>query len=400
MKKIYSFTLLLCFIFGISDSNAQTQYAWVQKAKFGGVARHRASGASCGNRGYMGLGHYNSVAPDVLFQDWWEYDPGTDTWTQKANFGGGLRYHCAAFTIGNFIYIGTGRAPNSVLMNDFWKYDVVNNTWSPIANFPGAARRGAVAFAINGFGYVGTGSYYADFYKYDPVANQWTAVAPLPASGRISAVAFMINNKGYVGTGDVGGPSGDLWEYNPTTNSWTAKANLPGLPRMEATGFALNGKGYIGTGDNFSSGTNYQDFWCFDPASNTWLQVADFAGAARRYLCSFTIGNRAYAGTGTSGINYDDFWEYGTISDITELNEQVDINVYPNPATENVTFSFSKQLNNALFFLYDSGGKMLSREQFSGTRFLMNRENLAAGVYFYSITSEEQYVSNGKIVLQ
>jgi hypothetical protein len=37
-----------------------------------------------GNKGYVGTGQYaGSLA------DFWEYDPLSNTWTQKANFGGG-----------------------------------------------------------------------------------------------------------------------------------------------------------------------------------------------------------------------------------------------------------------------------------------------------------------------
>jgi len=240
MKKIYTLLFLCSFVI---SADAQTQYGWVQKTSIPASGRHRSTALACGNRGYVGLGHINSIV-DVLFDDWWEYDPGTDTWAQKANFGGGLRYHAAGFTIGNAMYVGTGRAPSSVLMTDFWKYSPATNTWTSVANFPGAARRGAVGFEINGYGYVGTGSYYTDFYRYDPVANSWSAIAPL-AIGRTSSVGMSLNGKGYCGTGDIGGNSSDWYEYNPATNTWTPKASLTGLPRMEACGFTMGGRCYV-----------------------------------------------------------------------------------------------------------------------------------------------------------
>lgn len=396
MKKLFTLFILSVLFVG---ADAQTQYGWVQKSSIPAVGRHRSTALSCGNRGYVGLGHINSVV-DILYQDWWEYDPGTDTWAQKANFAGGLRYHAAGFTIGNNVYVGTGRAPSSVLMTDFWKYSPATNTWTSIAPFPGAARRGAVGFDINGYGYVGTGSYYADFYRYDPVLNQWTTAAPLPI-GRISAVAMSVNGKGYCGTGDIGGNSGDWYEYNPLLNVWTTKASLPGLPRMEACGFALNGECYVGTGDNYSSGDNYQDFWCYKPSTNSWIQVADFAGSARRYLVAFTLNGRAYAGTGTSGMNYNDWWEYGTISG-TEEYAAPTVSVYPVPSSGPVTFSFSKSTENAVtFILYDMDGRAVRISGFDACReFTIGREELPAGTYTYSITSDSRYISGGKIIFQ
>lgn len=396
MKKI--FTLLFAFLLWICVE-AQTQYGWVQKSSMPAAGRHRATALSCGNRGYVGFGHVNSIV-DVLYDDWWEYDPGSDTWSQKANFAGGVRYHMAGFTIGNNMFVGTGRAPNGVLMQDFWKYSPVTNAWTPVASFPGAARRGAVGFDINGYGYVGTGSYYADFYRYDPVMNNWTAIAPLPL-GRISAVAMSVNGKGYCGTGDIGGNSGDWYEYNPTLNQWITKASLPGLPRMEACGFELNGKCYLGTGDNYSSGVNYQDFWCYNPTTNSWMQVADFAGAARRYLVALTLNGRAYAGSGTSGMNYNDWWEFGSISGMEEV-QTPKVRVYPVPATGPVTFTFSNVWESSVtFVLYDMSGKEVMIESFDlGVEFTINRGDLPAGTYTYAITTDSRLIQSSTIIFQ
>lgn len=395
MKKLFTlFTILM-----VSDALlAQTDYGWVQKATLPAVGRHRSTALSCGNRGYLGLGHVNSVV-DVLYEDWWEYDPGTDTWSQKANYGGGLRYHAAGFTIGNYMYVGTGRDPNAVLHTDFWKYDPSNNVWTSVASFPGAARRGAVGFEINGYGYVGTGSYNNDFYRYDPMNNSWAPIASIP-TGRTSAVGMSLNGKGYCGTGDIGGNSGDWWEYTPSTNTWAQRATLAGLPRMEACGFALNGYCFVGTGDNYSSGTNYQDFWAWNPATNQWIQVADFGGSARRYLVAFTLNGRAYAGTGTSGINYNDWWEYGSISGVEEITAAT-VSTYPNPATDAIQFQLSRPLDHGTCILYDVQGNAVRIENFtSGTNFTILRNDLPAGVYTFSLTSGSDFISSGKIMFQ
>ena len=60
------------------------------------VRRH-AVGFSIGNKGYVGTGYDNNIN---YHNDFWEYDPATDTWTQKANFGGGARYGAVGFSIG------------------------------------------------------------------------------------------------------------------------------------------------------------------------------------------------------------------------------------------------------------------------------------------------------------
>ncbi|CAN5274787.1 hypothetical protein BH09BAC5_BH09BAC5_15500 [soil metagenome] len=407
MEKSYlrlnflKFTSAICAILFSCNSFSQTNFGWIEKGGFPGPARHRAIGASVGNRGYMGLGHINSVF-DVLFDDWFEYDPGTDTWSQKANFPGGPRMHPTAFVIANKIYVGTGRDVNTTLYNDFYCYDPATNMWVSIAPFPGAPRRGAVAFTLNGLGYVGTGSYHSNFYKYDPATDSWASVQNLPGTGRISAVACAINGKGYLSTGDDGGPNNDMWEYDPTLNSWTAKATLPGLPRMEACGFAMGGKFFVGTGDDFSSGTNYQDFWSYDPVTDSWLQLGDFAGAARRYMSSFVIGNRAYTSLGTSGINYADLWEFGSISGIEEnTNDNNNLTVYPNPIIDVATIHFSSSVKNASLILTGIEGKRIwIVNSVSGDQFQFEKNNLASGIYFLQLNEPGKNSVTKKICLQ
>lgn len=397
MKKI--FTLLL-FLSLVDCAVGQQQYGWVQKSSLPASGRHRSTMLACGNRVYLGLGHVNSVV-DVIYNDWWEYDPGSDSWSQKANYGGGLRYHATGFTIGNYMYVGTGRDPSGTLHKDYWEYDPTTNTWTSIANFPGAGRRGAVSFAINGYGYSGTGSYNADWYKYNPTSNSWSPIPNGPA-GRTSSVGMELNGKGYCGTGDIGGNTGDWWEYNPTTNTWTQKATLTGAPRMEACGFAFDGKCFVGTGDDYSSGNNYQDFWAWDPATNTWAQVTDFAGAARRYLVGTTLNGRVYAGTGTSGMNYNDFWEYGTISGIGEI-ENTTVNVYPVPsANQPVHVQFSKEIaSDVTCILYDVTGRAVRITTFGPcSDFVIEQNELAAGTYTYAITTGSDFISSGKLIFK
>ena len=72
---------------------------WTQKASFGGSARHRTTAFAIGNKGYLGLGHINSVT-NILYDDFWEYDPASNSWTQIANYPYPC-YHSTGFTIGN-----------------------------------------------------------------------------------------------------------------------------------------------------------------------------------------------------------------------------------------------------------------------------------------------------------
>jgi hypothetical protein len=97
------------------------------------------------------------------------YDPGTDTWTKKANFGGTARSEATGFSIGNKGYIGIGQRRNEGT-NDFWEFDPGTNTWIQKADFGGGPRHFAVGISIGNRGYIGTGvyPYYKDFWEYTP----------------------------------------------------------------------------------------------------------------------------------------------------------------------------------------------------------------------------------------
>ena len=408
MKNLLS----LIFILVLTSTESFAISNWTQKANFGGTARHRTTSFAIGNKGYMGLGHYNSgPGGNIHLADFWEYDTGSNTWTQKADFGGGQRYHAVGESFGNKAYVGTGRAPGGILMTDWWEFDPIANSWTLKAAFPGVQRRGAVTFIIDDYIFVGTGQvptgYTNDFFAYDVINDQWLGgVAPFPGSARTSAASFTIDNKGYVGTGGVGCGTTDFYEYKLVTNQWIQRANVGTLIRQEAAGFSVNGLGYIAAGDNCSSGENYQDVWEYDPTLDTWTQIDDFGGSARRYLDAFVIGNRAFCGLGTSGVNYSDLWEFDAfLSTIQRDLESVQVNVYPNPVIDNANFVLSAipQGGSAEMFeltILSIDGKEVYNERFENQELNFVRDGLPSGIYVYHVNYENQTIRNGKIILE
>lgn len=221
--------------------------AWTNKANVGGMGRWGAVGFSIGSKGYIGTGYDGSDGKN----DFWEYDPAINAWTQKANFGGAARYVGTGFSIGSKGYIGTGESgnfPNLTYYNDFWEYNPSTNSWSQKSSFPGTPRRWAVGFSIGNHGYIGTGvdvsDYKSDFWDYDPVTNNWTQKADFAGTARWGANAFSIGNKGYIGTGAIGYPTffNDFWEYTPVCNGLTvyADGDEDGFGNISNSYFAVN----------------------------------------------------------------------------------------------------------------------------------------------------------------
>jgi len=283
-----------------------TNNVWRQKADLGFAqsnaisARTGAVAFSIGQKGYAGLGYTGLKTP----KDFWEFDPTTNTWTQKANFGGNYSQNGVGFSIGSKGYVGTG---SSTL--DFWEFDPIANTWTAKANFPGTARTKAVGFSIGNKGYLGTGlsgtTKLSDFWEYDPSLNTWVQKANFGGGLRYSAVGFSIGNKGYIGTGTDGAAyKNDFWEFDPSKNSWTQKANFGGVVRCNAVGFSIGNVGFLGTGLN---NAYLNDFWKYNPINNTWLQIINIETSGRDQAFSFSIGNKGYVGSGYLSSNTSNY---------------------------------------------------------------------------------------------
>ncbi|AUC22451.1 MULTISPECIES: kelch repeat-containing protein [Polaribacter] len=252
------------------EYNSSENY-WIKKADFPGVARSSAVGFSINGKGYLGTG-FNSELDEEELKDFWEYDPTTDTWTQKADFGGTARYAAIGFSIGNDGYIGTGYDGSE--QKDFWKYDVASNTWEQSVGFSGQKRKDASVFTIDDVAYIGLGihnnAYEEDFYAFN--GNTWTRLTDLDDDEDddddysillSSGAAFSLDGKGYVTTGIAGSINTNAWEYSPATDTWEELPVFEGSARQNASTFTFDTKAFVLMG---RSGNYYfDDVWEFRP---------------------------------------------------------------------------------------------------------------------------------------
>jgi N-acetylneuraminic acid mutarotase len=148
---------------------------WTEKANV--VPRNVAVGFSIGNKGYLGVGTDGSTN----YNDFWEFDPldtsnGLDLnnnplgkWNQKASFPGAPRYGAVGFSISNKGYIGTG-ADGNFYYQDFYEFDPVSNSWVQKVDFAGESRGYGIGFSIGNNGYIGTGNKidgpFSDFFVF------------------------------------------------------------------------------------------------------------------------------------------------------------------------------------------------------------------------------------------
>ncbi len=363
-------------------------HIWNQKASIPAEGRHRTTGFSIGNKGYIGLGHYNSgPLGNVAKADIWEYSPADDSWTQKADYGGGATYGATAFTIGNRAYVGA----HVYGSQEFYEFNPQSNTWSIIAPCPGGSSDHP-SFTVNDRGYfIGTNA----LYEYEPTFNTWITHGSTPVSVWSWDKAFSVDGKGYLLT-DNG-----FFEYKPSTDNWAMRAQFPG----EAVGgwscFGINGKGYVATGYiSFLNPTSRQT-WQYDPQVNEWHQLADLPGSTRRFSASFKIGNKGYLGTGTNGTNLKDFWEFDETLVAEENSHQVNLTVFPNPTVDDLFIQFSDFIFTDIITIdiYNQSGEIVLQQNLNQANNKIELKHLSKGIYFYNIYASNEDLKQGKIIL-
>ena len=392
----YTFLFIFNILFVLSF-HAQSN-DWNEMTDFGGGERERAVSFSIGQRGYVATGQdsTNSVQNDL-----WEYQPSSNTWTQKASMPTVGRRNAIAFSINGIGYVGTGI--DSALgvgsggnpLSDFWAYNPQFNSWTQKANYPDNFGLGiyfATGFSVGSRGYVccgkkGPNNYSQRTYEYNPLNNTWVQRTNFPGGDRYALTSFSIGTKGYVGTGvDPNVMRKDFYAFTPSLNTWAPIADMPISGRSACSSFTIRVQGFIvfGTDGGFKD-----ELWEYHVGFNMWFSRSSFPSDPRKGGIAFSVGDKGYAGTGkadTSGIR-SNFYEYTAAwpVGINDYEDFFELNVYPNPASNYVNFSF-KHLTNYQISIFNTTGKLIKNTTLANKNKLkIDLSDVTNGIYFYHI---------------
>jgi len=382
--------LLLIFVIVFAFDSAASQ--WTQRASIEGSGRHRACGVGLGNRGYMGLGHFNGVGFEVYFNDWWAFDPATNSWSQKAiypgnNGNGNLGCHC--WTFENKIYVGLGEIDHRFL----FRYDPITNTWEPLTPAPpGVNFQDTQEMILDNKAYF-TDIWNSDFYVYDCITDTWTLIGPMPIAWNFTYSSFTYDGFIWI-KADM-----DMYAYEPAQDIWyqvISAGTFPGHAVRGSGEFFLNGKFYIVGGYGTTFGDITKEVWEFDPVSYQWTQMQDFDGTARRFTKSFVINDKAYICTGTNGTNFNDLWEFNRTANTNMLQNEISVRAFPNPATDH--FEINSDIDQFQIEIYDFNGSVIRREKTLTGKLIVSNEGLPSGTYIYKIISDDLVLKTDRLV--
>ena len=82
-----------------------------------------------------------------------------------------------------------------------------------------------------------------------------------------------------------------------------------------------------------------------------------------------------------------------------ELSSKIKIS--PNPLSDKSIIKIeNSRFSIGYFQLFNSSGKKVYEREFKNAEFFIARGNLAAGIYFYKIESEDLLINSGKILIE
>lgn len=279
---------------------------WTVKATMPSPPKADGSAAVYNGKLYV-FGGYDQTGGDPRAETY-EYDPSTNTWTQKANMPT-PRWGPIAVEFNGKIYVFSGTAPD---VNEV--YDPILNTWQTKGSLPSGFNQGLMAVRYGDRIHL---FYHTLHYEYDPASDTYVAKTPMPTPRRWSTVAVVGDNIYVIGGYHNSYGAVDQNEvYDPATDTWTTKTPLPvskyGITRENPV---INGKIYVTHGLNAGFHT---DNYVYDPSTDSWEQKSSANYPRDGVECGvidnklYVVGGRAdYAGP--YGVNYNE--EYDPSSD-------------------------------------------------------------------------------------
>lgn len=322
MNRFFYIVLLLFIAFYSCEKIENSPYSEVKfekKTPLPDGGRSSAASFVIGEHAFVVLGR-NAVPKNECFQ----YSPKEDKWDEMAPFPGTARVNAAAAVVSDLAYVGLGFNAELKIydedsnLNDFWRYDPKSDSWSRLADFPAESTVKPICFAFEGKIYVGFGftgySFTNEMWMYNPENNSWTALPDSPVPPRSGGAACQNSEYLFFGTGFDTKTLSDWWRYDLKSSLWEEVKSIPGTGRVTATAFSVDERIFIAAGRYFrgeyTGGHLKDDLLEYDVDKNKWYYLGKISGGGRENAVSFVVGGRAFIGLGENenGV-LDDLWE-------------------------------------------------------------------------------------------
>lgn len=336
MKELLLFALLF-----LIQSKVISQ-TWTQLADFPALDRDDAASFVLGNYAYVGTGMTTGWSN---LGDFKKFNLTTESWEDCVSLPSGEeRQYAVGFSHNGFGYLIGGY--NGTFLNDFWRYDPSSNSWTEIPALPDEGRSGMSSFVIGDTVYIIGGktaseSAIDEVWAYNLIDGTWTQKSNLPFGKRWRATAIQNGTLSIFGFGkdELANSHNDFHTYDATTDSWTTIADFPGLGRNYVAGVSYNNRLFAAFGIDDASAF-YRDCWEYNPLLGDWTFIVDLPDLERKGGSIFSGSNGIYYSTGIDK-NYQRLTETWRLSIPLSVEEkdQVNLKIYPNPSNAKVNIT-------------------------------------------------------------
>ncbi len=397
---------LVSSILFVSTYFAQT---WQQEASAPGDGRHHPVTFALDGKGYMVAGSTDFVTGS---DDFYEYDPITDSWTTLPDFPGVGRGFSISDTWNGKAYMGFGFGANNDYLKDIWEFDPTNGTWTELTSCP-CEERVHPAFVIeDGMLFVGLGNNdingnLDDWWEYNIATDSWRQLADLPGGERHHPFMFSANGDVYAGFGHGNGPGTVVYKswyrWDIDSESWTQMNDHPTEGRVAGTQFSIGDRGFVLSGDgddHFTMATG--EFWEYDYINDSWSELPSHPGVSRWAPGSFVIDNVVYlvageirSGNPNSGLQ-NDLWSFDldALANAEYEDELNAISLFPNPALNMLKLDGVNSFSNLKINIINSTGQIVIQENYEYQGIDVSKLN--SGIYFVTIDIEGSAVKHLK----
>lgn len=217
-------------------------------------------------------------------------------------------------------------------------------------------------------------------YKTIDAGSTWTLVSTAPF-GEFRSIDFVNSTTALAaagGSGIVRTTDGGV-NWTQVTNTSAPNYDISSVSFLDATTAVAVGNGVI-----LVSGDAGLTWTPMSTPAITSLDINSF------HFPTSTVG---YA-VGSSGT----ILKYNGSVGVQELKNSLLAQVYPNPSNGEFTVKAVKNFNS-IEVLNVTGAKVYSAE-LNGTELNVNLENQPKGIYFYRLTSDNNTVKTGKLIIQ
>lgn len=398
-STIICFVFFSCIIVLFSITFSQL---WNQTVSFPGTPRDDASYFKIGNKHFIGTGR------EVGFgctRDFYFFDESTITWGNATSlpFGKERQYAAACSWNGSgFLFGGVDCA--GIYQNDFWKYDPITDSWILLSNLPSTGRAGMVQFLMNDTFYIVGGKNSTgilnEVWAYDFVSQTWSQKNNLPSDGIWRGIAFSFENNAFIGLGknnlnNQTAFNSEILKYDFNVDSWSVVPNLNlgirsyvGHAQTDSLLFLFGGLSETNQILISAERINLNDF--------SIDQLADFPSVPRKGGIAFVSQNDLYYTTGVStDTRFNETWRLQSVASIDE-NSISDIQVFPNPVFSDL-FLESEEIIEEIE-IYDALGRRCLNQETNLYNSKLNLDGLQSGVYKIKLTLENRILVKNILV--